>query len=259
MPSRCWLWIVTVSLFYLGALIAAPAEEQPRPGAAVRPASAPSVPVLLKAAQTALGGESAFARVRSLTVRYTLQWTTNPNSRPRPFAFTMVMPDGMWAQTGRVTHTLKGEAFWQNEDNPAEIRAIAHQNARVDFVLWTLVFLLRTPTVMPLDAEVRGPSAIGTVRGDGLLFRGKDGFRMTLLIDQHTRQPLGFSMPWDNTTTSGRNNEMERTGQLSDYREVGGVRFPHRIDEAFGTDRSRMQVTELLVNPEGVDKLFVKP
>jgi len=224
------------------------------------PPSAAAGVSVLRRARAGLGGDAAFARVRSLTVEYSHRWTTNASDEPRASAFTIGRPDRFSSTVLSFTHTLVGDAFWQSVDNPESIRETARRNTRVNFWIWSLVFLLDPPPDAGLVLTSAGRRTIAGVAGEALDITGPDAFQMTLLFESRSSRPLLFAMPWQTMDSGGGGGEERpRIAKFFDYRTVAGVLFPYRIEDDIGAFHARLQVTRVQVNAPTVERLFAPP
>ena len=75
-------------------------------------------------------------------------------------------------------------------------------------------------------------------------------------IDAETYMPMRFIMKVDVPQLGG---EIEQTTEFSDYREVGGIKYPFRIRSTSSVQNITITLSKIEQNVPVDDKLFVKP
>jgi hypothetical protein len=172
---------------------------------------------LLARARVSRGTRAAWSRIHTLTVEETRKWIESPDPPGSSDTLIFRPPDDFRWVNGSVIHTIIGEKYTQNHDNPAAILQMARRNVFKTFVITELVYLLTWPKAFPLRVDVAQPGAFNGTAVDVLTFSGPDGFKMDLSLERATGLPVAFSTPG-------------RAGSLADYREVEGVRFPFKSE-----------------------------
>ncbi len=231
--------IASLLTVLLGSLAAATAGRSPtRPPAEV-----------LERARNVLGGLAAFRAVQNIVAEGELRWTTSPDPTVSHFGFTLVRPDCFQWRTEHVVHSLKGDLFWQNIENPDALRQVARGNTEINFVIWSLVFLLDAPSSIPLTMSSVQDVRIGDRRGYGVQVRRGIGLDVTLVVDVATGRPLGLTQVTAITTSSGSTSgRTTSVWRFRDYKRVAGVMLPFTVERQLGDWRSRTTFTSLRVN-----------
>jgi len=216
--------IVGFLLFTSGASV--PAAQTPDAAAAA---------VLKRARQWA--GEAALSRVQSISIawqrravkvrqqarlRWPSQFQIRYSSSGEPFA----------TATDISANTLDGNNFWQKFRIPVppESAARANRGMLTDFTKASITYLLRLPGRPDVAIKGLGRRAILGMDGEALLVTDPNRLFHVFLIDASTGAPLGYVQ---NTKADGGINGPtdHRVERFSDFRDVGGIRFPFRVDE----------------------------
>lgn len=169
---------------------------------------------------------------------------------------------------------------------PQQAEAAMRLSTRAEFARLLLSFLLTTPTSLPVEFSYVGEAEAPDGRADVIEAKGADNFTARLFFDQKTHLPLMLSFRGVpprmnmNTTSMGhgeappspaevekmrkeaqekaakdaqsapRPHEAEIQWRLSDYRQVGGIAFPHRITRAAdGQVNEEWEMTKFKLNP----------
>jgi hypothetical protein len=206
--------------------------------------------------QRARSAISAGRRVESVTALSGETRRIWDNGRADPVAFTLQLPDKFQTRIGKISHTLSGNLFWQNLENPPAIQDRARDATRDRAARMTILLLLRTPQFLPVQAVASPPQQFEGKQAEVVEFKG-DSLKLRLFIDGKSHLPLGFEAA-SRATASGA-SDLTHRGLLQEYRIVSGVRFPFRMDETIGEFHGVTVVDALQVNPSGVDEIFTKP
>jgi len=154
---------------------------------------------------------------------------------------------------------------------------------RAEFARLLLSFLLTTPTSLPVEFSYVGEAEAPDGRADVIEAKGADNFAARLFFDQKTHLPLMLSfrgtpprmnmhsashgsMPSPEEMEKMRKEAQEKAEKeaqsapkpqeaeiqwrFSDYRQVGGISFPHRITKAAdGQVNEEWEMTKFKLNP----------
>jgi hypothetical protein len=214
---------------------------------------------LLERAQMALGGVSAFHNIRNIVIEGELVWTSNPHSSVTPFGYTIVPPDRFQSRTKRVAHTLAGDRFWQNVENPDAVRQIAKRNTQQNFVIWSLIFLVEPPKTVPTKMTILRSVSFGQQRAIGIHFETDDGMDITLVLDPQTAHPVGCVQVTALQSSSGtQSGPTKSEWRFENYRRVGGIDVPFTIERQINDWSSRSTFTSIRTNVPGVEATFEK-
>src|SRR5262249_41942819 len=153
------------------------------------------------------------------------------------------------------------------------------QGVRSDFARLLIGWLLTTPSSYPVEYSFAGEAESPDGKADALNVKGPDGFTARLFLDQKTHFPLMLTYngkkPRFITQTapasarknpSGNPEEMEKRMKqmdaeaaqqpdvefriyFSDYREVDGVSFPHKLTRSIEDElNEELEVKSVKVN-----------
>jgi hypothetical protein len=199
---------------------------------------------LLNRARRSRGTSVAWGRIHAVTIDEARKWVGSPEPASS-VTYVFVPPDRFRWINGGTVHTIIGENYTQNKDQPDAILQMARRNVFTTFVTKELVYLLVWPRAFPLQVEARESKAINGVAVDVLAFSGRDGFHLDLSLEKGSGLPIAFS------SSDGRE------GTLLDYRPVDGVRFPfktegHVVGVSSGPYRIVETVSHLSINAPSV-------
>jgi hypothetical protein len=247
----------------LAAGTAALAAGAAQPSQTSKPPAVPvAVTTVLAQARTFLKGSRDIGDVASLDVIGTETLLRDGHSKVDPYEFKVLLPDSLQLRTGPVIHTLARGAYGRRlvdtaryggplvdrmmadpESQKAGARGMPFHLMRI-----CLTYLLRTPSTMHVVARDDGIRDFGKVKGRALVFGNADQhLTIEVVLDPVSARPLA-------TVSHVRTTNGERAGDTTwisipeDYRDVSGVRLPHRIDEWIGANHSRLDLSNVAVN-----------
>ncbi|MBO0861016.1 MAG: hypothetical protein J2P21_21540 [Chloracidobacterium sp.] len=170
--------------------------------------------------------------------------------------------------------------------DPAKAQDMMRQIVRSDFARLLIGWLMTSPPSFPLEFSFAGEAESPDGKADVLDVKGPDKFAMRLFLDQKTHYPLMLTYtgkkPRLMTQTAppgkspGNPEEMEKRMKdmdaeaaqqpdvefriyLSDYRQVDGVLFPHKLSRAIEDEVSEeIEIKNVKVNPQIKPEKFVK-
>lgn len=238
-----------VSALVLGAAAALSA-------AAAEPGPDPTLDQVIDRHVEALGGRAALDAIEAVVLRgtYTSFSEETPftlyRRRPASYRFetTMLGDDIVEATDGETAWSVfpPGGIEWALTMTPPEVTAIAGEAE------------LFGPLVGWRDkghrVELAGRDDLDGVPVWRLEVERADGARETWLLDAETYLPAGRIAP---TVDFGRG--VEGTTWYSDFRPVGGVMFPHRVESEFFIRHRVTEVASIEVDPELDPALFTMP
>jgi len=167
----------------------------------------------------------------------------------------------------------------------ADPQKALQQSVRTDFARLLLGWLLTTPTSFPVEFSFAGEAESPDGKADVLEVKGPSGFAARLFLDQKTHYPLMLTYngrkPRFMTQTAApgeRRNPEEMEKRLkemeaeaakqpdveyriffSDYREVNGVSFPHKLTRSMENEVSEeLEIKTVKINPQIKPEKFVK-
>ncbi|MGH9755471.1 MAG: hypothetical protein ACREA2_22050, partial [Blastocatellia bacterium] len=169
--------------------------------------------------------------------------------------------------------------------DPQKAKEALQQGVRTDFARLLIGWLLTTPSSFPVEFSFAGEAESPDGKADVLEVKGPSGFAARLFLDQKTHYPLMLTYNGKKprvitqTVTAGahrnpeemekRKKEMEAEAvnqpdveyrvYLSDYREVNGVSFPHKLTRSIEDDvNEEMEIKNVKINPQLKPETFVK-
>ena len=220
-----------------------------------------SVQALLARARAHLHGSRDIDSVTSLEVDGTETLMRDVGTRVQPYVFILRPPNTLHMRTGPLLHVLDagrysrrlvdtdrygGPVLDRLIADPESVR-VAAQGMQSHLMRLSLTYLCRVATADIVEDE--GPRDLGSIKGRGILFRnGAARLQVELVVDSATSRPLAVVTPVH--TDGGPRNGADEAwiSILDDYRDVGGVRIPFRIDEWIGTSHSRVVLTSVRVD-----------
>jgi len=191
--------------------------------------------------------------------------TRGLDTRPTddPYGFKLLLPDSFQWRTGPILHTLARGAYGRrllDEERyggtllssllaDAESQKVAARGIQLHLMRVCLTYLARVPPAMTITVEDQGVRDFRWVKGRTISFHNTvENVRIELVLDAATAQPLGTIAHGRTARADGASVETDWVSVFGDYREIAGVRFPHRIEEWIGTNHSRVVVTKLQVD-----------
>ncbi|MSP15640.1 MAG: insulinase family protein [Myxococcales bacterium] len=202
-------------------------RERAAPGAAVTPAAAARGRALLDRALAAQGGAARVRALRDLT--FTGELTVTGAARAARGRYSrLVVPPSRWrarldlGDTGVLTVAVDGAAAWiAAPGQPA--RALPDEDAaRLGVLLFQEPSLVLTRHLEPgVVVAAAGTQRIAGRDHDVVQLRREDGsFPTRIVLDPDTHLPVRIE---------GELGGSALTTELFDWRDVGGVKLPHRL------------------------------
>jgi len=169
--------------------------------------------------------------------------------------------------------------------DPQKAKDMMKQVVRSDFARLLIGWLLTTPSSFPVEYSFVGEAESPDGKADVLEVKGPGGFATRLFLDQKTHYPLMLTYngkkPRIMTQTAApgapRNpEEMEKRMKeveaeaakqpdvefriyLSDYREVNGVSFPHKLARSIENEvNEELEIKTVKINPQFKPEKFLK-
>ena len=169
--------------------------------------------------------------------------------------------------------------------DPQKAQDMMRQGVRSDFARLLIGWLLITPSSFPVEFSFAGEAESPDGKADVLEAKGPGGFAARLFLDQKTHYPLMLTYNgkkpriMTQTTAPGaprnpeemekRMKEMEAEAAkqpdvefriyLSDYREVNGVSFPHKLARSIENEvNEELEIKTVKINPQFKPEKFVK-
>jgi hypothetical protein len=169
--------------------------------------------------------------------------------------------------------------------DPEKAKEVLRQGVRSDFARLLIGWLLTTPSSFPVEFSFAGEAESADGKADALDVKGPGGFTARLFLDQKTHYPLMLTyngkkprLITQTVTAGGPRNpeEMEKRVKemeaeaakqpdveyriyLSDYREVNGVSFPHKLSRSIDNEvNEELEIKNVKINPQLKPEKFVK-
>jgi hypothetical protein len=169
--------------------------------------------------------------------------------------------------------------------DPQKAQDMMRQGLRSDFARLLIGWLLTTPSSFPVEFSFAGEAESPDGKADVLEAKGPGGFAARLFLDQKTHYPLMLTYngkkprivtqtaapgaPRNPEEMAKRMKEMEAEAAeqpdvefriyLSDYREVNGVSFPHKLARSIENEVSEeLEIKTVKINPQFKPEKFVK-
>jgi hypothetical protein len=169
--------------------------------------------------------------------------------------------------------------------DPQKAQDMMRQGVRSDFARLLIGWLLTTPSSFPVEFSFAGEAESPDGKADVLEAKGPGGFAARLFLDQKTHYPLMLTYngkkPRIVTLTAGpgapqnpeemekrmKEREAEAAKQpdvefriyLSDYRDVNGVSFPHKLARSIENEvNEELEIKTVKINPQFKPEKFVK-
>lgn len=242
--------VVAVGLLAL-ASEAAPAERTDR----LIPKDAAARSALQRVRQF-LGLEDSTS-IRSLSLDGRFVWRNGTGDR---LGLTFAPPDGYQRRTGRVWHTVAGNRFWQNRENPAPILRLAEARTRQNFLIDSIVFLASAPSGVAVEVYEGGVDTFAGQEAQVLRFAQGSVTVLRLMVDRASGRPLGYKADAEVGTASGGDaTSVERVVRFTEYDRVNGIRVPSRIQESIGEHSKEILFDRPCVNVPSDRALFRGP
>ena len=169
--------------------------------------------------------------------------------------------------------------------DPQKAQDMMRQGVRSDFARLLIGWLLTTPSSFPVEFSFAGEAESPDGKADVLEAKGPGGFAARLFLDQKTHYPLMLTYngkkprivtqtaapgaPRNPEEMEKRMKEMEAEAAkqpdvefriyLSDYREVNGVSFPHKLARSIENEvNEELEIKTVKINPQFKPEKFVK-
>jgi hypothetical protein len=169
--------------------------------------------------------------------------------------------------------------------DPQKAQEVLRQGVRSEFARLLIGWLLTTPSSFPVEFSFAGEAESPDGKADVLDVKGPARFAARLFLDQKTHYPLMLTYNGKKprfvtqTVTAGaprnpeemekRVKEMEAEAAkqpdveyriyLSDYREVNGVSFPHKLTRSIENEvNEELEIKNVKINPQLKPEKFVK-
>ncbi len=167
-----------------------------------------------------------------------------------------------------------------DQNSPQQLEA-QQQYMRSEISRLLLGWLLSTPSSFPVEFTYAGEAESPDGRADAIDVKGPNGFATRLFLDQKTHRPLLLSYqgrPIRVITNTGNHSQEEIEKRikeheaevaalpdveyqifLSDYREVGGIQFPHHLTKmSDGKVTEEWEMKQFKINPTIKPEVFNK-
>ncbi len=187
------------------------------------------------------------------------------DAAPEPFGFKMRWPDRFQFTRKWFIHTLDGRAFWKQQtggppvpDTP-DIDATARRSTELNSAYLTLAFLLRTPPWLRWQPKYRGVTKIDGIEGPTIEFAGPSDHGPKVLFDAVRYMPLAVVTTSRRYEATGGERVVNVVKRLEDYRRVGALLFPFRLDEQAPGRHAITRINSVRVNPPLGLRDFAKP
>jgi hypothetical protein len=242
-PRIVWsiVWLLG-SASAVAAVSRAPSgPREPHQGRTAETHSAASETLKLARSAVGLAGE-----IKALEVDGTRTRQPGPAQKVDAFHLRLLLPDCFQQSSSTITHTLAGDVFWQRPKTNAEASETARRAMTFRFRETVITLLLTLPDAWPLvTAKDTGIQTVGSLRGTALEFSAADGFRLTLVLDPKSREPLGYALP---QRASDGGTDL-RVITYTAFQTVGRARLPLTLDETIAAFHSVTNLARITVNP----------
>jgi len=168
--------------------------------------------------------------------------------------------------------------------DPKQAQAMLQQSVHSDFARLSIGWMLTTLSSFPVEYSFAGEAEAPEGKADVLDVKGANGFAAQLFLDQKTHRPLMLSYkgrkprvftqsmsgpPRHEEDAQKRIKEMEAEAAkqpeveyrlfFSDYRNVDGISFPHKLSRSIENEvNEEMEITKVKINPPLKPEKFVK-
>ena len=219
---------------------------------------------LIEKSLTALGGRAAHEKIKTRSMAGTITLGTPAGDIPGTIEITNALPnktrtlikadltslgvgplvidqrfDG---QSGFVLDSLQGNR---------ELTGNMLDNMRNTG--FPHVFL--TYKALGITAKLQGKEKVGERDAHVLVFEPTSGSTIRQFIDAESFLPIRFVMK----VTVPQMGELEQTTELTDYREVDGIKLPHKLMASSSVQSYTVEISKVEHNGPVDEKVFVKP
>ena len=238
-----------------GLLLILPVEARQTPRNASLP---PAIEQLLERAASHLSVSKPVSSVRSLHVTGTRNRAVDTRlpagvtvigSSDEPYEFRLHLPDRFQWRSGDVLHSSIGGMFSQNIHVDEQLRKTAMRSHRYHLMVVCLAFLARLPPGISIEAEDRAVQDFVWVKGHTIRFHDRvERIGIELVLDAETARPLALVSRGVSVRADGSSLPNDFVELFEDYREVSGIRFPHRIEQWSHAHHARVTVAHIAVD-----------
>lgn len=219
---------------------------------------------LIEKSLTALGGRAAHEKIKTRSMTGTITLGTPAGDIPGTIEITNALPnktrtlikadltslgvgplvidqrfDG---QSGYVLDSLQGNR---------ELTGNMLDNMRNSG--FPHVFL--SYKALGITAKLQGKEKVGERDAHVLVFEPTSGSTIRQFIDAESLLPIRFVMK----VTVPQMGELEQTTELTDYREVDGIKLPHKLIASSSMQSYTVEISKVEHNGPVDEKVFVKP
>ena len=106
-----------------------------------------------------------------------------------------------------------------------------------------------------ITAKLQGKEKVGERDAHVLVFEPASGSTIRQFIDAESFLPIRFVMK----VTVPQMGELEQTTELTDYREVDGIKLPHKLIASSSVQSYTVEISKVEHNGPVDEKVFVKP
>jgi hypothetical protein len=171
------------------------------------------------------------------------------------------------------------------EADPSRAQDRMRQAVRAEFARLAIVWLLTSPSSFPVEYSFAGEAESPDGKADVLDVKGPGGFAARLFLDQKTHYPLMLTYNGQKPrfmtqtvaagaliipeemkkrmkemeTETAKQPDVEYRIYFSDYREVNGVSFPHKLTISIEDEvNEELEIKNVKINPQLKLEKFVK-
>jgi hypothetical protein len=238
---------------------------------------------LLERARRTLGDPRRLAGLKTLVIeseersevsgaparKGTTVYTPNPTRCVYRFLFPSRFQRVQTEGVRQILHTINGDEFWmanvgaqpavppeleglgQSLQADPALQAAARANVRAKFVGMSLAFTLRVPPALGFDVASGDQTSLDGVSVESVAIKRGGETRFKLLLDASTFRPVALVWVFDDPL-------VEAIQRLADYRLVGGMKFPFRLEMTLPRSRSIVAVRTVQVDARLTPADFAK-
>lgn len=246
-------------------------EDMSTPGPGLTPTAAE---VVLNKAWTTLGGSTAFNSVTTFEIRAveerdiadgTAKGHVALDNTPESLGFTMRWPDQFQIRRGHFVHTLDGPGFWMQQtggptvpDSPA-LQETARRSTQLNTAYFSLMFLLKSPPALGWHPRFLGELRFGDLTGPTVAFEDQNGKGPKMVFRTSDCLPVALVTTALRVDATGGQSLVQVLKVLEDYRSVGRLRFPFRLEVSTPGGHVVTEVESIRVNERLSTGAFAKP
>ncbi len=193
--------------------------------------------------------------------------------------------------------TINGDNVWEDRQQhggvvlmhsggsePKKAQEAMQQGIRSEFARLTIGMLLTTLSSFPVEYSFAGEAIAPDGKADVLDVKGASGFKMRLFLDQKTHRLLMLTysgkrlralaqiatsaprsadevekLAKDFEAEAAKQPDVEYQIRFSDYRDVNGVSFPHKLIKSIENEvTEEIDITRIKINPQIKPEKFMK-